>query len=126
MWQDLETGPASPAGTLVIRPLSHGRGLLLHGEADINSRPVLRAALRSMTDRPHHFDLELAGLRFIDVCCTREIVAFTECHPGMRVTLHHPPPGLLRITSLVWPEANLDVTGRTGRSSVPRTCWNRA
>jgi hypothetical protein len=67
------------------------------------------------TDRPHHFHLDLAGLRFIDVCCTREIVAFMECHPGMRVTLHRPPPALVRITSLVWPEAGLDVTETDGQ-----------
>lgn len=116
MRNDLEPAPASPAGALVIRPLPSGHGLLLQGQADINSRPVLRAALRAAaTDRPHHLHLELAGLRFIDVCCTREIVAFTEHHPGMRVTLHHPPPGLLRITSLAWPEANLDVTGPDGQ-----------
>ena len=116
MRDDLKPVPASPDGGLVIRPLSGDHGLVLHGQADINSHLVLRTALRAAAaDRPHHFHLELAGLRFIDVCCTREIVAFTERHPGMRVTLHHPPPGLLRITSLVWPEANLDVTGPDGQ-----------
>lgn len=101
------------AGALVIRPLAH-RGLLLEGEADMNSLRALRSALRG---RPAgslgDVHLDLAGLRFIDVACVREIIAAADGYPSGHLVLHDPPSGLLRIAALMRPE------GPAGRSHLP-------
>jgi STAS domain len=53
--------------------------------------------------------LELAGLRFIDVGCTREIVTAAAHHPGAHVIIHHPPVVLRRIVSLMGLETGIDM-----------------
>ncbi len=98
------------AGTLTILRLAGRRGLLLDGEADLNSRGALRGALRALlVDDPDEIHLELAGLIFIDVSCAREIVTLTQSARPARVILHNPPWALQRITTLAWPQASIDV-----------------
>lgn len=98
------------AGALTIRHLMGRRGLLLDGEADVNSRGALRGALHALLcDGSGEIHLELAGLTFIDVSCTRELVTLTQfAHPA-RVILHNPPWPLQRITTLAWPQASIEV-----------------
>ncbi len=103
-------GATVAAGTLTIRRLAGRRGLLLDGEADLNSRYALRGALRALTsDGPGEIHLELARLTFIDVSCTRELVALTQFPRPARVILHNPPWSLQRITTLAWPHASIEV-----------------
>jgi hypothetical protein len=103
-------GSAVAAGTLTIRRLAGRRGLLLDGEADINSRGALRDALHALlSDGPGEIHLELAGLTFIDVSCTRELVTLTQFPRPARVILHNPPWPLQRITTLAWPNAGIEV-----------------
>jgi hypothetical protein len=86
--------PCSSAdpGRLTIRPLQGRSGLMIEGEADVTSRGLLRAALAALpTGAAGEFRLQLGGLRFIDVCCTRELVAITDRHPGVRLIAHDPP-----------------------------------
>jgi anti-anti-sigma regulatory factor len=103
-------GSTVAAGTLTIRRLAGRHGLLLDGEADLNSRCALRRALRALLfDDPDEIHLELAGLTFIDVSCTRELVRFTQFARPARVILHNPPWPLQRITTLAWPQASIEV-----------------
>lgn len=110
MWDQPQPAPAGPgtaAEALIIRPLPGDRGLALEGEADANSRQALREALNGMAGHgQRELHLELAGLRFIDVSCTREIVEVIESSrlAWIRVRLHHPPRALRRIAGCL----NLD------------------
>ena len=52
---------------------------------------------------------ELAGLTFIDVSCTRELVTLAQFARPARVILHNPPWSLQRITTLAWPHASIEV-----------------
>ena len=98
------------AGALTIRRLAGRHGLLLDGEADLNSCGALRGALRAlMPAGSGEIHLELAGLTFIDVSCTREIGRLTQSARPGRVILHDPPWVLQRITTLAWPYASIDV-----------------
>jgi hypothetical protein len=98
------------AGALTIRRLAGRRGLLLDGEADVNSRYALCRALRALlSDGPGEIHLELAGLTFIDVSCTRELLTLTQFPRPARVILHNPPWSLRRITTLAWPHASIEV-----------------
>jgi STAS domain len=99
--------------TLTIRPLPRGAGLVLTGDADITTRDALRAALAALpADGTGDIHLDLTGLRFIDLSCTRELIAFTGRHPCVRLIAHEPPASLLRITALIYPQASIMVTGR--------------
>ncbi len=107
-------GPTVAAGTLSIRRLAGRHGLLLDGEADLNSRGALRGALRAMlsdvlSDGPGEIHLELAGLIFIDVSCTRELLMLAQFPHPARVILHDPPWSLRRIATLAWPHASIEV-----------------
>jgi hypothetical protein len=105
-------GSTVAAGTLTIRRLEGRHGLLLDGEADFNSRRALRCALRALlSGDPSELHLELAGLTFIDVSCTRELVTLTQFSCPARVVLHNPPWSLQRIAALAWPRASIEVAG---------------
>jgi hypothetical protein len=103
-------GSTAAAGTLTIRRLAGRHGLLLDGEADLNSRCALRIALCALLfDDPDEIHLELAGLTFIDVSCTRELVTLAQFPRPARVILHNPPRSLQRIATLAWPHASIEV-----------------
>ena len=110
-----------PPGTLTIRPLPDRRGLILAGEADLTARDTLRAALATLSaGGAGEIHLDLASLRFIDVACTRELIAFTDRHPASHLIAHHPPASLLRITALLYPDATMEFTGTSRPLSPPR------
>ncbi len=103
---------AMTAGALTIRRLAGRQGLLLDGEADLNSCGALRGALRAlMPAGSGEIHLELAGLTFIDVSCTRELVTLAQFARPARVILHNPPWSLQRITTVAWPYASIEVAG---------------
>jgi anti-anti-sigma regulatory factor len=105
------------AGTLTIQRLAGRHGLLLDGEADLNSCGTLRGALHALTpDGSGEIHLDLARLTYIDVSCTRELVTLAQFARPARVILHNPPWALQRITALAWPQAGLEVTGAGGGS----------
>jgi hypothetical protein len=101
----------SPGG-LTIRPLRCRTGLMLAGEADCTTHDRLHTALTTLTTLPTdgngELHLDLAGLRFIDVCCTRELIAISERHPAVRLIVHCPPAVLRRITAILFPEATIE------------------
>ena len=100
--------PFPGTGTLTIRPLQGRAGLMLAGEADITTLATLRAALAALpADGTGDIHLDLTGLRFIDVSCTRELIAITGRHPAVRLIAYNPPASLLRITALVYPHAKI-------------------
>ena len=106
-------------GTLTIRPLQDRTGLILAGEADLTARDTLHAALAALpADGTGEIHLNLAGLRFTDVACTRELIAFTSRHPAVRLIAHYPPAYMLRITALLYPDARMEFTG-TSRPLTP-------
>ncbi len=108
--------PCSSAdmSTLTVRPLQGRTGLMIEGEADLTNRGTLRAALAALpAGGAGEIYLDLTGLRFIDVCCTRELVAITDRHPAVRLIAHDPPTSLLRITASLYPEAKIKITGRS-------------
>ena len=116
--------PFPGTGTLTIRPLQGRAGLMLAGEADITTLDALRAALAALpADGAGDIHLDLTGLRFIDVSCTRELIAITERHPAVRLIAHDPPASLLRITALIYPQASIKIiTGSrpdTGTAARP-------
>jgi STAS domain len=107
-------------GTLTIRPLQDRAGLILAGEADLTARDTLHAALAALpADGTGDIHLDLAGLRFIDVACTRELIALTGRHPAARLIAHHPPASLLRITALLYPDATMEFTGMSRPPGPP-------
>jgi anti-anti-sigma regulatory factor len=96
--------------SLSIGPLAGQRGLFLAGEADITTRSALHEALsEELAGSEGDVHLELAGLSFIDVGCTREIVTAAAHHPGAHVIIHQPPIALRQIVSLMWPETGIDM-----------------
>jgi hypothetical protein len=102
--------PFLGTGTLTIRPLQGCAGLMLAGEADITTLDALRGALGALpADSTGDIHLDLTGLRFIDVSCTRELIAITERHPAVRLIAHDPPTSLLRITALIYPQASIKI-----------------
>lgn len=105
---DYPHSPLSP-GALTIRALPGCAGLALIGDADLTARDTWRAALATLTaGSSGEIHLDLAGLRFIDVACTRELFAITDRQPAVRLIVHHPPAILLRITALAYPRARVE------------------
>ena len=92
-------------GTGLTATLLEGRpGLRLHGEADMLSADALRQAIIALPAGLREVHLELAGLAFIDVAGTRELVALARRPPRPRLILHQPPPSLTTILRLLWPD----------------------
>jgi hypothetical protein len=81
----------------------------LDGEADMSAQGQLRQALAGLGVDEGAVHLELAGLRFIDVICTRELLALTARYPHVRLILHSPSATLIRMISLVWPDSPVEI-----------------
>ena len=107
--------------SFVIIPLRGRTGALLAGEADYTVRDTLRAALAALAaDDARDVHLDLAELSFMDVCCTRELIAFAGRHPAVRLVVHRPPASLRRIAALIRPEAEIEFTDTPGtREAAP-------
>lgn len=96
---------------LSIRPMYSRRGLVLTGEADLTVSDTLRTALSALqADGTGDIHLDLSGLSFIDVSCTRELIAITDRDPAVRLIVHDPPASLLRIIGLLCPQARIEFT----------------
>ena len=123
--------PGPRPGILTIRPLPDRTGLIIAGEADLTVQDKLHAALAALPEGgAADIHLNLSGLRFIDVACTRELIAVTSRHPAAQVVIHDPPAALLRIAALLDPDASIGLTGpdhrprpvRPARARPARPC----
>jgi len=102
--------PDQDDGLLTISALAGRVGLRLAGDVDASSHDRLRSALAALpADGITAAHLELAGLDFMDVAGTRELIALMQSHPGLRLILHDPPGSLQRILALLWPGTNAEL-----------------
>ena len=65
---------------------------------------MLRAAIDSLPENAPAIHLQLAGLRFIDSGNTAELIALTRRPVRPRLVLYCPPPMLMKMISMLWPE----------------------
>ena len=101
---DRAVGPGAAAGLAVSR-LDGRTGLCLAGEADLCTASVLKQAIAALPPDAAEIHLQLAGLEFIDVAAARELVMLASRPARPRLVLHYPPPVMLRVLALCWPEA---------------------
>lgn len=112
--------PNQDDGLLTTSALAGRVGLRLSGDVDTSNHDRLRSGLAALpTDGITAVHLELAGLDFIDIAGTRDLMALTQLHPGLCLILHDPPASLRRILALLWPGTNVElrvngVTAGTG------------
>jgi hypothetical protein len=92
--------PDAAAG-LAVSQLDGRAGLRLVGQADVRTVDLMKQAIAALPPDADEVHLQLAGLDFIDVAAARELVMLAR--PSL--VLHYPPPVLLRLLSLCWPEA---------------------
>lgn len=109
----LSPHPQSPDqddGLLTISALAGRVGLRLAGDVDASSHDRLRSALAALPAAGvTAVHLELAGLDFIDVAGTRELIALMQSHPGLCLVLHDPPQSLRRVLALLCPGTNAEL-----------------
>ena len=91
-------------GTLLITPLEGRVGLCLCGDGDLTSAAALRQALAALPPQADPIHLQLAALEFADVAATRELAALARRSARPVVILHDPPPVLIRVLRLLWPD----------------------
>ncbi|MFB6824825.1 lipid asymmetry maintenance protein MlaB [Streptomyces virginiae] len=108
MWADavvrcahVRTGTA--AATLTAQPLRDRPGALLRGSCDLDTRPILWAALGVVIRIPGpvvHLDLSAVG--FLDPAAVAALVRAnaTVTGQGRRLLLHHPPYSLRKVVEL--------------------------
>jgi anti-anti-sigma regulatory factor len=105
--------PQSPDrgdGLLTTSTLAGRVGLRLAGDVDTSNHDHLRSVLAALpTDGITAVHLELAGLVFIDIAGTRELMALMQSHPGLCLIMHDPPESLRRILALLWPGINVEL-----------------
>jgi hypothetical protein len=75
----------------------------------MSTQDQLRQALAGLPAPEGAVHLELAGLRFIDVICARELMTLTVRHPNFRLILHSPPVMLIHMISLLWPGSTVEI-----------------
>jgi hypothetical protein len=90
---------------LAVSPLAARTGPRLSGQADLRAVDALKQAIAALPPDPDEIQLQLAGLEFIDVAAARELVMLTASPARARLVLHYPPPVMLRLLRLCWPEA---------------------
>lgn len=88
---------------MTIDPLPGRSGLVICGEIDIANHHLLRQALAVLAaedaDESEPVQLDLSGLRFIDVAGLAELAGFAT---QRRLVLHAPPPQVRRLADLFW------------------------
>ncbi|MFD7260455.1 STAS domain-containing protein [Streptomyces sp. NPDC059874] len=96
------TGPgATPA--LTAEPLRDRPGALLSGSCDLDTRPILRAALGVVTRIPGRVvHLDLSAVAFLDTAAVAALVQATATVSGQgrRLLLHHPPYSLRKVVEM--------------------------
>lgn len=88
-----------------IEMLSGVTGLRLTGEMDLCAENRLRSAIAELPPRASEVHLQLAGLRFIDVGNTGQLVGLTLWSARPVLVLHYPPSMLTKMIAVLWPEA---------------------
>ncbi|MEU2448860.1 MULTISPECIES: STAS domain-containing protein [unclassified Streptomyces] len=91
------------ASSLTARPLRDRPGALLSGRCDLDTRPILSAALGVVTRIPGpvvHLDLSAVG--FLDAAAVAALVQAnaTVAGQGRRLLLHHPPYSLRKVVEM--------------------------
>ncbi|WP_053690910.1 STAS domain-containing protein [Streptomyces sp. WM6372] len=109
-WADavVRCADAANAGTVVRRPLTarplrDRPGALLCGSCDLDTRPVLSAALGVVTRIPGPVvHLDLSGVAFLDAAAVAALVRAnaTVTGQGRRLLLHHPPYSLRKVVEM--------------------------
>ncbi|WP_051696627.1 STAS domain-containing protein [Streptomyces sp. NRRL S-244] len=98
--------PNAGAGTrlpLTARPLRDRPGALLRGSCDLDTRPVLSAALGVVIRIPGPVvHLDLSGVAFLDAAAVAALVRAnaTVTGQGRRLVLHHPPYSLRKVVEM--------------------------
>lgn len=95
---------ATADGTIVVT---------VRGEADIDSAPVLRAAITAVADQnPAAVTLDLAGLDFIDSCGTSVLVEaqLRASREGWKLTLRNLAPQAARVLGVAGLAAKFTIT----------------
>ncbi|MER6251563.1 STAS domain-containing protein [Streptomyces sp. NPDC001584] len=91
------------AATLTARPMRDRPGALLSGSCDLDTRPILRAALGVVTRIPGPVvHLDLSAVAFLDTAAVAALVQAnaTVTGQGRRLLLHHPPYSLRKLVEM--------------------------
>ncbi|MFI5671897.1 STAS domain-containing protein [Streptomyces sp. NPDC051704] len=97
------TGAGTGTRLLTARPLRDRPGALLCGSCDLDTRPVLSAALGVLTRIPGAVvHLDLSGVAFLDAAAVAALVQAnaTVTGQGRRLVLHHPPYSLRKVVEM--------------------------
>ncbi|MEU9234106.1 STAS domain-containing protein [Streptomyces subrutilus] len=98
------TGAGTDASaTLTAQPLRDRPGARLSGSCDLDTRPILCAALGVVTRIPGPVvHLDLSAVAFLDTASVAALLqaATTVTGQGRRLLLHHPPYSLRKIVAM--------------------------
>jgi hypothetical protein len=106
----LERARPGPTAGFAVSQLSARTGLRLSGRADLDTVDQLRHAIAALPVDAGEIHLQLASLEFIDEAAARELVVLTARPTRPRLVLHYPPPVMLSLLRLRWPEARAQFT----------------
>jgi anti-anti-sigma factor len=111
---------------LEITAITPSCGILVAGEVDLATLPLLELALEILCGGSEHVTVDLAGLTFIDCGGLRALAtaALFLRRSRRRMTLHGVQPRLRRIIRLLGYEGLFEFSGpRDTFRSVPTAAW---
>jgi anti-anti-sigma factor len=103
---------ADPRLTVTVTPAAGVVTVVLAGELDLVSRPVLAEQLELIgRDKPARIVFDLAGTLFADLGSTRLLVCGGSAAAGQPPVLRRPGPGVRRILQLTGLDAYCEIEG---------------
>jgi ABC-type transporter Mla MlaB component len=97
----ITAGPAGYGGALRITEMGRPPGLILAGEIDEDTYPVLVARLDGLAPGAPEIHFNLANVEYCDLAGLRAIIRLTGTGPARRVVLHDVPWRLQTVLHIV-------------------------
>lgn len=112
-------GPCARSVAIEVDVSPAGATVLISGELDLVSMPVLDARLSVvLRQRPRRLVFDMAGTTFMDCGCARLLASAGQFLRDYKPVIRHPGPAVRRVLELTGLDAEFEIEELPGRAGL--------